>query len=74
MIEKYIYLLAKSYFIVFTVFFILNIINSYSKEYKQSINNKKLKNIEKGSYHTLPIYILFLWVIYYLSILIYFKL
>lgn len=71
--EKYIYLLAKSYFIVFTIFFILNLIIYFDADNKKSRNNNKLKKIEKGTYHKISIRASFIWIIYYLSILIYFK-
>ena len=74
MIEHYIYLLAKSYFWVFTIFFILSLIAFSDKDYKSSRENKKLEDIKNGKYHISSIRAIIYWTLYFLSILIYFKL
>jgi len=73
MIEQYIYLLAKSFFWVFTILFLLITILQFDEDYKLSRENNKKDRIQKGTYHSLTIKTLWVWTLYLLSILIYFK-
>ena len=73
MIEYYIYLLAKSYFWVMTIFQILLILASFTDDNKASYEIRKKKRKEKGTLGTVSIKAIIMWTLYWLAILIYFK-
>ena len=73
MIEHYIYLLAKSYFWVWTIFEILSLLASFTEENQESRKVRKLRKIKNGTYHLIPIKSIIILTLYWLAILIYFK-